>query len=75
VFNKRVQKLERVIQGYKDASNSLIIITPIGVDDGNLAVKINGETLFTGKPEECDMWIEKNIGPTKNIRVGVPDRL
>ncbi len=75
MFNKRVLKLERAIQGYKDASNSLIITTPIGVDEGNLAVKINGETLFIGKPEECDLWIEKNIGPTKEIIVGAPNRL
>lgn len=72
MFNKRVLKLERVFQAFKDASDPLIIIKPLL--DGTTVVKVDGEILFTGTPEECDRWADKKYGPRETIFVGAPNR-
>jgi hypothetical protein len=72
MFNKRVLKLERVFRVLKDASDPMIIIKPIL--DGTTVVMVDGETLFTGTPEECDKWADKKYGPRETIMVGAPNR-
>ena len=74
MFKKRVLKLERVFQVIKDASEPQIVISPFGMPEGTLAVQVDGETLFTGTPEECDRWTEKKYGPMETIFVGVPKK-
>lgn len=75
MFDKRVIKLERVIQAFRDASEPQIVISPFKMPEGILAVQVDGKTLFTGTPEECDRWTEKKYGPMETIMVGAPNRL
>lgn len=72
MLRKRLEKLERNYQGLKDAADALVIITPIyqGATGDNKAVIIDGKTYFIGTYEECEKWLDENIGPRKTIHVG-----
>lgn len=62
---RRVEKIEHVMRCARGKANPIIITATSNFtkDKDRMRVTINGESRFAGTEEECDRWINENLGP------------